>query len=143
MCACLCVYVHFDWTITRKKGNTLRRPWDKRLTHCKTCPMAWLRELWINQRLWNFMSSLKRSNKDDFLSVPLRLNTCLHWTIWPIPRGVQCKHVSLYAWIYSLSGKLCWCGPCISLCSWTIFVCGTSTLLSIDVPLVNAMFFLK
>jgi len=28
----------------------------------------------------------KVSIKDDPLSVPLRLNTSLHWTIWPIPR---------------------------------------------------------
>ena len=30
------------------------------------------------------------------LSVPHRLNTYLHWTIWPILKDVQCKHVSLY-----------------------------------------------
>jgi hypothetical protein len=32
-----------------------------------------------------------KNNKDEFLSVPSRLNTCLHWTIWPIHMGVQCK----------------------------------------------------
>jgi hypothetical protein len=39
---------------------------------------------------------IKEAIKYGFLSVPLRLNTCLHWTIWPILRGVQCKLVSLF-----------------------------------------------
>jgi hypothetical protein len=30
----------------------------------------------------------KEAIKDDFLCVPLRLNACLHWTIWLIPKGV-------------------------------------------------------
>ena len=38
----------------------------------------------------------KEAIKYDFLNVPLRLNTCLHWTIRPTPKGVQCKQVSLY-----------------------------------------------
>ena len=73
-CVCVCVCAREcllalieQWP---EKGNTLGRPWDKRPTHCKTCPMSWLWELWRNQILWNFMKSFKRSNKRWLLKCP-------------------------------------------------------------------------
>ena len=53
-----------------EKRNTLRRPWDKRPMHCKTCPMAWLWELWRYQRFWHFINSSKRSNKKWHVECP-------------------------------------------------------------------------
>jgi len=44
----------------------------------------------------------KEATNVDFLSVPLRLNTYLHWTIWWIHMGVQCKQVWLYTNFVSL-----------------------------------------
>jgi hypothetical protein len=71
MCGCVCSYVcaSFDWTMTGK-GNMLRRSWGKRPMLCKNRPLAWLWELWRNQRLWNFMSSSNRSNKRWLLECP-------------------------------------------------------------------------
>ena len=81
-CGCVCVHVHFDWTMTQKKKYVVNML-EQRLMHYKTCPMASLWELWINQRL---RVLAKEAIKYDFLNVPLRLNTSLRWTIWLIPR---------------------------------------------------------
>ena len=82
MWVCVCVHVHFDWTMTQKKKYVVNML-EQRLMHYKTCPMASLWELWINQRL---RVLAKEAIKYDFLNVPLRLNTSLRWTIWLIPR---------------------------------------------------------
>jgi len=69
---CVCVFVYVCALIEQwpEKGNTLRRPWDKRPTHRKTCQKAWLWELGRNQRLSYFMSSSKRSNRRWWFECP-------------------------------------------------------------------------
>ena len=64
-------------------------------TYRKTCPMVWLcansqaTRKATNEEIKNCDTSWvlpKEGIKNDFLSVPLRLNTYLHWTIWSIHR---------------------------------------------------------
>jgi hypothetical protein len=89
VCVCVCVCLHTFWLNNDLKNEircedlaTKGRRGYESYGEIKDCDISWV--------------FAKEAIKDDFLSVPLRLNTYPHWTTWAIPKGVQCKHVSLY-----------------------------------------------
>ena len=86
-----CVYVcaRFDWTRNGKRKyvvNTLGQKADALQDLFDGMAMRAMEK----PKTAISWALPKEAIKDDFLSVPLRLNTCLHSTIWPIPDGVQC-----------------------------------------------------